>query len=657
MESPLSRMRMLRDHEPRIKSKNTLTGYPPMKPELGSAPIRVNRGQKDLSVIRGSWRAPFRECACSPGIVPRFEVWLISGVFVTSWSFLPVHPTRSSAIGIFCRWLLSHGAFRRMGLVVGLALTVATVSGQVVISEFMASNGRTLADEDGDFSDWIELHNRGATAVTLTGWFLSDNADNPERWRFPAVTIEPQGFLVVFASGKDRRLAGAPLHTDFSLSAAGEYLGLIQPDGVTVASAFAPRFPEQYRDLSYGIQQVIITNQLLAAGAPVQVRVPTDGSLGLAWTQQDFADSEWASGVTGVGHESEVNGFAVYNTKASILLTSLSAAKGVLDNPSLQVGVVSETAATLNYANGTSDGRYGGNRPFPGQTIRLNVDDFVIEATAIVTLPSAGPWTFGVNSDEGFQLEIGSLELTFPDLRNAADTLGVFNAPAAGDYPLRLVTFDRSGGAALELFAAQGNHGAWDATTFRLVGDAVNGGLAVRSAPVTGGAGGSLRPLIGTDIEAAMKDVNASVYLRMPFTVEQPATLESLTARMNYNDGFVAYLNGVEVARRNAPGMPHWDSSAPDTPMRRLISGLHHHPPRRRVQGPVRLPSPTSPAPICSWMMSSASRPPARRPPGWPSSWGANVVDYGMDPDVVNHPTYAPPSATISRPSPASRSS
>ena len=75
----------------------------------------------------------------------------------------------------------------------------------VRINEFMASNRTTVADEDGDFEDWIELHNTGAQAVDLGGWGLSDSNSNPFKWTFaPGTVIAPNGYLLVWASGKDR---------------------------------------------------------------------------------------------------------------------------------------------------------------------------------------------------------------------------------------------------------------------------------------------------------------------------------------------------------------------------------------------------------------------------------------------------------------------
>ncbi|HDS85217.1 MAG TPA: DUF1080 domain-containing protein, partial [Phycisphaerales bacterium] len=78
-------------------------------------------------------------------------------------------------------------------------------SDTVVINEFMASNGGTIADEDGDFEDWIELYNAGGEAVNLAGWGLSDDVDRPFRWIFPDVVIDPGQYLLIWASGKDRR--------------------------------------------------------------------------------------------------------------------------------------------------------------------------------------------------------------------------------------------------------------------------------------------------------------------------------------------------------------------------------------------------------------------------------------------------------------------
>ncbi len=88
-----------------------------------------------------------------------------------------------------------------------------------MISEFLASNTRILADEDGEFSDWIEIHNPGTNTINLDGWFLTDTTNNFTQWRFPATNLNAGGYLVVFASNKDRRIdgeLGSETHRRFS---------------------------------------------------------------------------------------------------------------------------------------------------------------------------------------------------------------------------------------------------------------------------------------------------------------------------------------------------------------------------------------------------------------------------------------------------------
>ena len=74
----------------------------------------------------------------------------------------------------------------------------------ILINEIMASNRTTVEDEDGDFEDWIELKNTGDEPIDLTGFGLSDNDNNPFKWVFPSGVIEPQGYIFVWASGKDK---------------------------------------------------------------------------------------------------------------------------------------------------------------------------------------------------------------------------------------------------------------------------------------------------------------------------------------------------------------------------------------------------------------------------------------------------------------------
>ena len=127
----------------------------------------------------------------------------------------------------------------------------------LVINEFLAGNVNTngLADEDGEQQDWIEILNRGADPVNLENWSLSDDPALPGLWTFPARTLEPNGYLIVFASGKDRRSTNVAsrLHTNFKLGLPGEHLALYTPDSPrALLDGFTP-YPEQRNDISYGL--------------------------------------------------------------------------------------------------------------------------------------------------------------------------------------------------------------------------------------------------------------------------------------------------------------------------------------------------------------------------------------------------------------------
>ena len=101
----------------------------------------------------------------------------------------------------------------------------------LILNEIMASNSHTLADECGEYHDWIEIYNTGDTAIELAGYGLSDRYEDPLRWAFPSVTIMPGEYLLVWASGKDRRDPDTPLHTNFSIASQGEEVLLSLPDG------------------------------------------------------------------------------------------------------------------------------------------------------------------------------------------------------------------------------------------------------------------------------------------------------------------------------------------------------------------------------------------------------------------------------------------
>lgn len=149
-------------------------------------------------------------------------------------------------------------------------------SSPVRINEIMASNSSVLADEDGDFSDWIELYNSSDSPVNLAGWSLTDNPENRFKWVFPEVWLHAGSCLIVFASEKDRRTSSGFLHTNFKLSASGEFLGLYNEAGAPM-TIFNPTFSAMLPNQSYGYLNGTYT--FLATPSPGHVGTGGTGML------------------------------------------------------------------------------------------------------------------------------------------------------------------------------------------------------------------------------------------------------------------------------------------------------------------------------------------------------------------------------------------
>ena len=190
-----------------------------------------------------------------------------------------------------------------------LAILIVQASASLRISEFMASNDSTILDEDGDSSDWIEIYNPSEdnALINLGGYALSDDPQLPQKWIFPATEMVPGARLVVFASGKDRTVAGAELHTNFSLEKGGEYLSLVAADGNTVLSLF-DTYPEQFEGISYGFGTALPPeiSTIIAANATCRWTVPT--STIVNWQANSFDDSTWPEGTTAIGYERGAGG-------------------------------------------------------------------------------------------------------------------------------------------------------------------------------------------------------------------------------------------------------------------------------------------------------------------------------------------------------------
>ncbi len=155
-------------------------------------------------------------------------------------------------------------------LSVALVLLIADTrrAHALYITELMALNNSTIADEDGTYADWLELHNERGSVVNVAGYYLTDDDELLTKWQLPSVSIPAGGYLLVWASNKNRTNPALPLHTNFALGGSGEYLALVAPDGVSIVHEYAPQFPPQTTDRSYGLASDLLTERCFLDPTP-----------------------------------------------------------------------------------------------------------------------------------------------------------------------------------------------------------------------------------------------------------------------------------------------------------------------------------------------------------------------------------------------------
>lgn len=186
------------------------------------------------------------------------------------------------------------------------------LSANPIITEFVASNDSSLLDGNGSSSDWIEIFNAGDESVDLDDYTLIDNASNPASWEFPSRVLGAGEYLVVFASGDGVPDPVGNLHTDFGLSAGGEYLGLFDPEGLLLSEfdAGGADYPPQITDVSYGREFSEDETTLVLIGETTDYLIPnavTGPAVGPAWVQPGYTlgsnGESWQSGPTGFGYD------------------------------------------------------------------------------------------------------------------------------------------------------------------------------------------------------------------------------------------------------------------------------------------------------------------------------------------------------------------
>lgn len=421
------------------------------------------------------------------------------------------------------------------------------------INEFVADNEDGLRTAAGTAADWLELHNRGAEPVDLSGWYLTDQASVLTKWRVPdGTSLAGGGYLVIFADSSPVSLTNGELHASFSLSKDGEYLGLIRPDGATVEDEFAPAFAAQFEDIAHG--RATRETELVGAQTPARYRVPNASG-----------SAPWINGTGALGFTGTNAAFTVrYYELTSWMWNVDDAETRVTDSSSWKTDrtypIVEEHGTVNLHANGSA-GFFLNDAPFPGHSgIGEDRDNFVVVCEGSIYVPQAGEWTFAVGSDDGFRLRVSgqgaSFVSEFPSPRGFATTLGTFNFPAAGAYAMSLVFFENGGAATVELSAAQGYHADFSAEAFRLVGDAAGGILHA----------GVIGSYLNTDVGAPMRGSNARLDAEWTFNLSEAWTAnDTATLHLRCADGCAVSLNGTALGSLNVPSPLQWNSAATAT--------------------------------------------------------------------------------------------
>ena len=339
--------------------------------------------------------------------------------------------------------------------------------------------------------------------------------------------------FVIFASGKNRATPGGELHSNFQLEKKGSFLALVRPDGVTVESGWSPVFPSQEANRSFGTGREILTTALVPTGALARVFVPTNGALGNAWLTNGFDDSTWSNLVTGIGFDSGST-----NVSQTVLMLDFD------DDDSGEVGAANTESGWSHFALNIN------NTNINGVTVSLSVIGLGALDDRDRSTPVDSPPNFtqdqiyddfifanGANIGDGMRIRLTGL------IPNQEYRLTLWSYDS-GSPAARISDWIENGSGVTNIiktgYSFDGNvppakNG--DDTFGALLKASSAGVLQIEGKRSGGGspsvflnalqlAANGLRPLIASDVGSAMSNKNASAFIRIPFTISDPNTVQ-----------------------------------------------------------------------------------------------------------------------------------
>jgi len=452
-----------------------------------------------------------------------------------------------------------------------------------IITEFLASNNDGLLDGYGNSSDWIEIFNVGDMAIDLEGWHLTDDPTSLDKWTFPdlpEVELDPGEYLVVFASGLGLPDPTGNLHTNFSLSAAGEYVGLVRPD-LSIASEFGlggANYPEQWTDISYGVQG---SEPPSATGITYYDadEAPGGNTAGLL--------GGWRPRGAGAGEVGESRNFGneggtlqAENAVAEIVTT----ATGLDINQTYDVFAFfwdATSGGDWHIQAGLSSGALSDYSP-------SSPEAFAVDSTT--QFPDSSQLVSGLNvlgeSNDNYADWVDNNRVLYGALLGQVG--GSTSASVYIDHNSSLPNrtfYDGIGlrptgdlvgreSAAEYLIPTNGSLGTtWTANSF----DATANGFLPGQASIgyENNPNGNVNSF-ADEILTTVPSGTTSVYVRSEFNIEDASAVTGLLLSMKYDDGFVAYLNGTLVASQFAPATPVYNSVVPASTGRSDLESLEY---------------------------------------------------------------------------------
>lgn len=418
--------------------------------------------------------------------------------------------------------------------------TVDVTSSRLVISEVLASN-ETAYEHEGTYPDLIELYYDGPGAIDLSGFRLTDDESDPDKFVFSSgSTMGPGEYLTLYA---DSETGASGIHLGFALKDQGEEVVLYNREGQVVDSVI---FGNQLSDLSIG--------RVYHEGT-WRLTVPTFGQANFIEPLGDIRTvkiSEWLAGEEVLFAHDFIE---LYNAHpwpvdigGSFLTDDLTMHRDMYEVRPLTF-IAGHGFLALKASGEDTPGHVDFSLSLDGEQIGLFGPDLA-EIDRVIYGPQTPDVSQGRSPDDPNDLDY--FLLPTPDLANYALPVGI-------PTWVSLISED----AAKRVIVPAGpGHVADDWNSNPAFDDSDWLGLSGLPGAVGYDIAGSYDPAIGLDVEDQMYGVNSSCYIRIPFDVDPDwvGTFSELELSLRYDDGFVVYLNGTQMGAANFVGTPQWDS-------------------------------------------------------------------------------------------------